>query len=143
MTFNLRIALVDVNGELVENKGFLQYIYDKIADKEIDRTVIWRTPKYEITVSVLWEKRTLTPTEQLFMGDLFLDDKDGMFGSDFMDSEYTLHRCMEFILSEIEETYFHNQHLNRCKILFHISKLLQINRRPLCEDCNQKNPIDE
>ena len=107
--FNLRIALEDADGELVENPAFLQYIYDEIADKEISQTVSWRTPNNQPTISVLWEKRTLSPTDRLFMGDLFMNDEDDMFGGDFMDSDYLLLRCMDLKLSALEQTYFHRQ----------------------------------
>ena len=137
-TYNLRIALIDKNEELLDNPEFLQKIYDEIANKKINRTVCWRTLGNNINVSVLWKKQTLTHTEKLFMGDLFMKDKYELFDGYFTDSNYLLRKFMKTILLEIEEKYFNNT----CKIIFHISKLLNINgNRPLCTLLNDSYDI--
>lgn len=125
MTHNLHILIKSTEGfreQSIESPDVNQYnnfildmVYDHIANVQICRNFMWRGQ--EVDTLIYWKKEQINDIERNFMGDLFTTS----IHSDALQYELT-----KIALNEIENNIKKDINNTKWKIIFHISKLLDI-----------------
>jgi len=105
-THNLKIVLVDSNGNIVVDDEYLDEVKQTLCQLTTKK-VHWNRQNVEITMK--WHRKELTPIEQQFMGDLF---SSPIYSLDGIILDHTRQ-----IISSINPD-------PRYRILFHISRLI-------------------
>ena len=113
-THNLKIILVDINGNIVSDNDFLDEIKNKLCQLNTT-TVQWHNKNIDITIK--WHRKELNNIEKQFMGDLY---SNPIYNFDSIIVNHT-----KQIISNINNKSNYN-------IKFYISKL--IGDRTICRD---------
>jgi hypothetical protein len=113
-THNLKIILVDTNGNIVTDSDFLDEIKNTLCQPNIQK-VQWNSKNIDVTIQ--WHRTQLNNIEKQFMGDLY---SSPIYNFDSIIVNHT-----KQIISNINNKYNYN-------IKFYISKL--IGDKTICRD---------
>jgi hypothetical protein len=113
-THNLKIILVDTNGNIVRDSDFLDEIKNTLCQPNIQK-VQWNSKNIDVTIQ--WHRTQLNNIEKQFMGDLY---SSPIYNFDSIIVNHT-----KQIISNINNKYNYN-------IKFYISKL--IGDKTICRD---------
>lgn len=113
-THNLKIILVDTNGNIVSDDDFLDEIKNTLCQLNTKK-IKWNSKKLVVTVE--WHRKELSNIEKQFMGDLYSNPA--------YDSDSIIVNHAKQIISNINNTSNYN-------IKFYISRL--IGDKTICRD---------
>ena len=113
-THNLKIILVDTDGNIVSDNDFLDEIKNTLCQLNTKK-VQWNSKNLDVTIK--WHKKELNNIEKQFMGDLYLNPA--------YDSDSIIVNHTKQIISNINNTSNYN-------IKFYISRL--IGDKTICRD---------
>ena len=113
-THNLKIILVDTDGNIVSDNDFLDEIKNTLCQLNTKK-VQWNSKNLDVTIK--WHKKELNNIEKQFMGDLYLNPA--------YDSDIIIVNHTKQIISNINNTSNYN-------IKFYISRL--IGDKTICRD---------
>ena len=113
-THNLKIILVDTDGNIVSDNDFLDEIKNTLCQLNTKK-VQWNSKNLDVTIK--WHKKELNNIEKQFMGDLYLNPA--------YDSDIIIVNHTKQIISNINNTSNYN-------IKFYISRL--IGDKTICKD---------
>ena len=115
LSHNLNLRIVDEDDNTIKNPILLESIYSEFVGKRIIRKGIILDTKIELRLK--WERKPITKIQNKFIGDLFICS---------VYSDQVLYAITKFVLNEIEEKLKNFTENKNWKIVFHISKLLEI-----------------
>ena len=113
-THNLKIILVDTDGNIVSDNDFLDEIKNTLCQLNTKK-VQWNSKNLDVTIK--WHRKELNNIEKQFMGDLYLNPA--------YDSDIIIVNHTKQIISNINNTSNYN-------IKFYISRL--IGDKTICRD---------
>ena len=113
-THNLKIILVDTNGNIILDNDFLDEIKNTLCQSNTKK-VIWNSTNLD--VSIKWNRKELNNIEKQFMGDLY--------SNPIYDSDSIIVNHTKQIISNIQNTSNYN-------IKFYIFRL--IGDKTICRD---------
>jgi len=113
-THNLKIILVDTNGNIVSDNDFLDEIKNTLCQLNT-RKIQWNSKNLDVTIK--WHRKELNNIEKQFMGDLY--------SNPIYDFDSIIVNHTKQIISNINNTSNYN-------IKFYISRLIR--DKTICRD---------
>jgi len=115
MTHNLHILIKSTYDKDINDNYILKKVYEELANIPIRRNILWNDQK--IDTLIYWKKEQLNDIERHFMGDLFTTS---------IHNDSLQYKLTKIALREIENNIKKTMTNTQWKIIFHISKLLDI-----------------